>query len=165
MKQVLWIAAGILAAGIAALGTLAQEGKLAQQRLAPSEFPWSQSVANRPGSGMQPGLDTIFVAGDGSKHDLYSIVFKIPAHTAIQPHSHRDDRSCFVLEGHWYFAYGIKRDESKFKVLPPGSYYAEPGGAVHFAGTKDEPVLLECTGVGPTSTTFVNAADDPRNKK
>jgi quercetin dioxygenase-like cupin family protein len=165
MKKSRWIAlgSGVLCAVIPALAVVATS-KLVAQRLTPSEFPWSQNVANRPGSGMQPGVDTVFVAGDGTKHELYSIVFKIPAHTAIQPHSHPDDRLCFVLSGQWYFAYGSKRDESKFKTLPPGSSYTEPGNTVHFAGTRNDNAVLECTAVGPTGTTFVNPADDPRNK-
>ena len=166
MNRTRWmiLGGGILLAVIPACALVATS-KLKAQRLTPSEFPWSQNIANRPGSGMQPGLDTVFVAGDGTKHELYSIVFKIPAHTAIQPHSHPDDRLCFVLSGNWYFAYGSKRDESKFKVLPPGSNYNEPANMIHFTGTKDDNVLLECTAVGPTGTTFVNPADDPRNKK
>lgn len=166
MNRTRWmtLGGGILLVAIPACAVVAKS-ELVAQRLTPSEIPWSQNVANRPGSGMEPGLDTVYAAGDGTKHKLYSIVFKIPAHTSIQPHSHPDDRSCFVLSGTWYFAYGSKRDESKLKALPPGSSYTEPAHMIHFAGTKDESALLECTAVGPTGTTFVNPADDPRNKK
>ena len=166
MNKTRWVVlgGGILLAVIPACAVLLTS-KLLAQRLTPSEIPWTQSVANRPGSGMEPGLDTVYVAGDGTKHELYSIVFKIPAHASIQPHSHPDDRSCFVLSGTWYFAYGLKRDESKFKVLPPGSSYTEPANMIHFAGTKAEAATLECTAVGPTGTIFVNPVEDPRNKK
>ena len=34
-----------------------------------------------------------------------------------------------------------------------------------FAGTKDREAIVECTAIGPTGTTFVNPADDPRNQK
>lgn len=34
----------------------------------------------------------------------------------------------------------------------------------HFAQTGDEEVVAACTGMGPTGTTFVNAADDPRRR-
>jgi quercetin dioxygenase-like cupin family protein len=108
-----------------------------------------ESVSNQPGSGMRPGLDTVFVAGDGNEKELYSLVFKAPANTAIQPHSHPDDRSCFVLSGLWYFGYGTVRDEAKLEALPPGSNYTEPAGTVHFAGTKGQEAIVECTGVGP----------------
>jgi len=157
-------AAGALLA-IISVGALAEKGKLPEQRMTPSELPWSKSVSNLPGSGMQPGIETVYVEGDGTEKELYSMVFRIAPHTTIQPHSHPDDRSCFVLSGLWYFGYGPVRDEAKMRALPPGSNYTEPAGAVHFAGTKDKGVLLECTAVGPTGTTFFKASDDPRNKK
>ena len=114
---------------------------------------------------MRPGLMTIFVNSDGKLNELYSQVFKVPPITAIPPHSHPDNRACFVLSGIWYFGYGTVRDETKLKALPPGSYYTEPAGAMHFAGTRDQEAIVECTAVGPTGTTFVNRADDPPNKK
>lgn len=143
----------------------AQERKLVQQRITADEIPWSKSVSNRPGSAMLPGLETVFVVGDGQQKELYSLVFKVPPNTAIQPHSHPDERSCFVLSGLWYFAYGTVRDETKLKALPPGSNYTEPAGVAHFAGTREQEAIVECTAVGPTGTTFINPADDPRNKK
>ena len=160
----IWVAAGVLLT-IIPFDVVAQKGKLALQRITLAELPWTQSVSNRPGSGMRPGLDSVFVTGDGNEKELFSLVFKAPANTAIQPHSHPDDRSCFVLSGLWYFGYGTVRDEAKLKAVPPGSNYTEPSGTVHFAGTKDQEAIVECTGVGPTGTTFVNPADDPRYKK
>ncbi len=160
----IWFAAGVLLTIIPPkIG--AQTGKLVPQRITSAEIPWSKSVSNQPGSAMRPGLETIFVTGDGKEHALYSLVFKVPPHTTIPAHSHPDDRSCFVLSGLWFFGYGTVRDETKLKALPPGSNYTEPSGTIHFAGTKDQEAIVECTAVGPTGTTFANPADDPRNKK
>jgi quercetin dioxygenase-like cupin family protein len=147
------------------LSVVAQKEKLLPQRLTPAEFPWSKSVSNQAGSAMRPGLETVIVAGDGMRNSLYSLVFRVPPNTSIPPHSHPDDRSCFVLSGLWYFGYGSVRNEAELKALRPGSNYTEPAGAIHFAGTKEQEALVECTAVGPTGTTFVNPADDPRNKK
>jgi len=147
------------------LSVVAQKEKLIPQRITPAEFPWSKSATNQAGSAMRAGLETVIVAGDGKQNSLYSLVFKVPPNTAIPPHSHPDDRSCFVLSGLWYFGYGSVRNEADLKALPPGSNYTEPAGAIHFAGTKEQEALVECTAVGPTGTTFVNPADDPRNKK
>lgn len=147
------------------LSVVVQKGKLIPQRLAPAEIPWSKSASNQAGSAMRPGLETVIVAGDGKENSLYSLVFRVPPNTAIPPHSHPDDRSCFVLSGLWYFGYGSVRTEADLKALPPGSNYTEPAGATHFAGTREQEALVECTAVGPTGTTFVNPADDPRNKK
>lgn len=147
------------------LSLVAQKDKLVPQRITSAEIPWSKSVSNQAGSAMRPGLETVFVAGDAKQNNLYSLVFKVPPSTAIPPHSHPDDRSCFVLSGVWYFGYGSARSEAGLKALPPGSNYTEPAGTIHFAGTKEQETIVECTAVGPTGTTFVNPADDPRNKK
>jgi hypothetical protein len=92
------------------------------------------------------------------------MVFRITTHTAAtQPRSHPD--SCFVLSGLRYFGCGNALDEAKLKALTPGSNCTESTGAVHFAGTNDRGVVLECTAVVPAGARFVNPADDPRNKR
>jgi quercetin dioxygenase-like cupin family protein len=146
---------------IAGSGALAQE--IPEQRLAPDKFKWPQSQPNQAGSAMTQGLQTIFVVGDGTSKRLFSLVFRVPPNTKIAPHSHPDERSCFVLSGMWYFAYGIARNEEQLQALPPGSNYTEPAGRIHFAGTRDAEAIVECTAIGPTGTTFFNPADDPRN--
>ena len=150
---------------VSAFEITAQRKNIEEQRITPDEIRWTKSVSNQPGSAMRSGVETVFLVGDGRTNQLYSLVFKIPPNTAIQPHSHPDERSCFVLAGLWYFAYGSVRDATKLKALPPGSSYTEPAGAAHFAGTTEQGAILECTAVGPTETTFVNSSDDPRNKK
>jgi quercetin dioxygenase-like cupin family protein len=106
----------------------------------------------------------VIIEGNAKAPGLFTIMFKLPPNTKVPPHSHPDVRSCFVLSGTWYFAYGEVRDETQFKALPVGSHYTEPAGMNHFAETRDEPVVAECTAIGPTGTTFVNPADDPRKK-
>ena len=166
MKERTFIMFGVPISLVLILATLwAQARQIVPQRIPLSEIPWDKGRRELPGSAMRQGLETMFVAGDGNQTGLYSLMFKVPAQTAIPPHSHPDDRSCFVLVGVWFFGYGTVRDEAQLKVLPPGSNYTEPAGAVHFAGTQDEEAIVECTGIGPTGTTFFNPADDPRNKK
>ena len=149
--------------GAVSISATAAIAEVPQQRLPAEKFPWPQSQANAAGSAMRPGLETIFVLGDGKSKEIFSVVFRVPPNTKIPPHSHPDERSCFVLSGMWYFGYGTERDESKLQALPAGSSYTEPANQVHFAGTKDVEAVAECTAIGPTGTTFFNPADDPRN--
>jgi quercetin dioxygenase-like cupin family protein len=147
------------------LSLFGDRGKVPPQRFTPAEIAWPKTAANQAGSAMRPGTETVFLVGDGKSNELYSLVFRIPPNTVIPPHSHPDERSCFVLSGLWYFGYGSARSESGLKALPPGSHYTEPAAAPHFAGTKAQEAVLECTAVGPAGTMFVNPADDPKNKK
>jgi hypothetical protein len=40
-----------------------------------------------------------------------------------------------------YFGYGLIAGAAEEKALPAGSFYTEPGGVAHFAGTKADPVI------------------------
>ena len=81
----------------------------------------------------------------------------------IQAHSHKDDRVATVPKGTWYFGYGDTFNEAALKALEPGSVYAEPPNQPHFARTRGE-VIIEIVGYGPSSTTYVNPADDPTKR-
>ncbi|MDX2264129.1 MAG: cupin domain-containing protein [Hyphomicrobiales bacterium] len=120
------------------------------------EIPWPKDQSQQLGSSQTPGLNTVMIVGDGETNRLYSIMFRVPPNARIAPHSHPDNRSCFVLTGLWRFAFGDRYDETKLLDLPPGSHYTEPGGRAHFAATGPQGALVQCTAVGPTATTFVD---------
>jgi quercetin dioxygenase-like cupin family protein len=134
-------------------------------RVAADEVPWPAPAGPTEGTAMRSGLQIVVISGDAKAPALYTMMLRLPPNTQIPPHSHPDVRSCFVLSGTWYFAYGDARNPAELKALGPGSHYTEPAGMNHFAETRDEPVVAECTAVGPTGTTFVNPADDPRNRR
>ena len=95
------------------------------------------------------------------KPRLYTLLLRAGPNIRALPHSHQDDRVATVISDMWYIGYGETFDEAGLKELPPGSFYTEPRGSNHFAMTKDEPVVIQITGMGPTSTTYVNPDDDP----
>jgi len=117
-----------------------------------------------PGSSNLSAVQVIVIHGDPSEPGLYTILLKVAANTKIPAHLHPDDRIGTVVSGTWYFGYGDQFDESKLKKLPVGSVYSEIPGQNHFAMTKNEPVICEITGYGPSGVTYVNAADDPMKK-
>jgi hypothetical protein len=118
-----------------------------------------------PGSSNLNAVQVIVIYGDPSKAGLYTILLKVAAHTKIPAHLHPDDRVGTVVAGTWYFGYGDKFDERQLKELPAGSIYSEVQYQNHFAMTKDEPVIVEITGYGPSGVTYVNPGDDPGNRK
>jgi len=133
-------------------------------RTAVDEIPWPAESVRQEGTAMRSGLQTVVVAGDAKARGLYTMMVRLPPNTKVPPHSHPDERSCLVLSGTWYFAYGDVRDDAQLKALPAGSHYTEPAGMNHFAETRGDSVVAACSAVGPTGTTFVNPADDPRNR-
>jgi len=92
---------------------------------------------------------------------LYTILLRVPPHTRIAAHSHTDDRIATVVSGTWYFGYEREFDTARLQALPPGSFYTEPPGKAHFAETRDRPVMVQISGVGPTGTTYVRAEKYP----
>jgi pimeloyl-ACP methyl ester carboxylesterase/uncharacterized RmlC-like cupin family protein len=141
------------------------ENDLGEKRLTPSEFKFPQQGNPGTGSSGVGGIQTVVLKGDPNESGVYTIMLRVPAHTQIAAHSHRDDRVATVVSGTWHIGYGDKFDESKLKPLPPGSFYTEPPGRNHFAETGDEPVVVQITGFGPSSTEYVDPAQDPRARK
>jgi pimeloyl-ACP methyl ester carboxylesterase/uncharacterized RmlC-like cupin family protein len=136
-----------------------------ETRLTPSEFKFPQQGNPSTGSSGVGGIQTVVLKGDPNETGVYTIMLRVPAHTQIAAHSHRDDRVATVVSGTWHIGYGDEFDESKLKALPPGSFYTEPPGQNHFAETSDEPVVVQITGFGPSSTEYVDPAQDPRARK
>ncbi|HEY5758352.1 MAG TPA: alpha/beta fold hydrolase [Steroidobacter sp.] len=125
-----------------------------QARLTPNEIgAMSHSGASTGTSGVA-GIQTRVLKGDPTKPGLYTIQLTVPANTTIKAHTHADDRIATVVSGTWYFGYGTAFEPKALKALSAGSFYAEPPEA-HFARTGDTPVVLHITGVGPTSTHYV----------
>jgi len=116
-----------------------------ERRLTPAEL---TTLAGTPGLRVEMSA----LVGDSSRPGLYSVRVSIPAHTRVQPHTHRDNRAVLVLSGTWHMGYGARFAPEALKALPAGSFYTEPAGQPHFAETQDEPVVLIVTGYGPSDT-------------
>jgi hypothetical protein len=52
-----------------------------------------------------------------------------------------------------------KGNDADMLVLGPGGFYTEPANTAHFAFTGDKAATVFITGVGPTDTQYVDAAD------
>jgi pimeloyl-ACP methyl ester carboxylesterase/quercetin dioxygenase-like cupin family protein len=136
-----------------------------EKRVTPSEFKFPPQGNPGTGSSGVSGIQTVVLKGDPNENGVYTIMLRVPPHTQIAAHSHGDDRVATVVSGTWRIGYGDKFDESKLKALPPGSFYTEPPGKNHFAETADELVVVQITGFGPSSTEYVDKAQDPRLRK
>ena len=100
------------------------------------------------------GIQTVVLSGDPARAGPYAIELKIPAHTHIAAHSHRDNRLAMVVSGEWHFGYGSKANDAQTSVLTQGAFYTEPANAPHFAFTGDQPATVFITGTGPSDTHF-----------
>lgn len=144
----------VLAAAMLATGT-APAADVQQARLTPAEIAALPKDGAGPGTSGLTGIRTTVLAGDPARAGPYTIELRVPAHTSIQAHTHRDARTAIVVSGTWYFGYGTKADPAVVKRLPPGSFYSEPAADPHFALTRDQPAVVYITGWGPTDTAYV----------
>jgi uncharacterized RmlC-like cupin family protein len=133
-----------------------------QRRLTPADIAAMAKGGAGAGTSGVSGIQTTVLFGDPTASGPYTIALRVPAHTRIAAHTHRDDRAAVVVSGTWFFGYGSSADETGLRALEPGSFYTEPAGAPHFAMTRDEAATVYITGFGPTDTHYIDAATDPR---
>ena len=107
------------------------------------------------------GVQTTVLSGDPNAPGPYAIEIRVPPHTRIAAHRHRDNRAAIVVSGEWHFGYGEEASEAAATTLGPGGFYTEPASVAHFAFTGNAPTVVYITGQGPTDTKYVNPADDP----
>jgi quercetin dioxygenase-like cupin family protein len=102
------------------------------------------------------GIQYMLVEGDLQKPGPYVVRVKFSPGTMSMPHFHQEDRLATVLKGTWYTGTGELFDPDNTVPLPPGSFMKHPAGQAHYDGAKDEEVILQLIGVGPSVTTFIN---------
>jgi len=90
--------------------------------------------------------------GDPSKPGYYVILLKWLPHNNSRPHYHPNDRFITVLSGTWWVQTGAKYDPAGFKPIPAGSFVVHTGKEIHYDGAKDEPCLLQISGMGPETS-------------
>jgi hypothetical protein len=137
---------------LAATSLLGQQDNKAFVRIAPDKVPW---IADADGSGVERAT----LAGDPAKEGLYVIRIKFPRGTMSRPHYHREDRYAVVLKGTWWTGTGGDFVPDKTVPVPVGGFMKHPAGEHHFDGAKDEEVILQIVGYGPSTTTRLRPQD------
>lgn len=150
MRAAMFVMAGGLALcfSLVAAPAGAQTDAKGFVRLTPEQTEW-KDVPN--GHGVQMAV----VSGDPGKAGLYVIRVKFPPGIMSAPHFHPEDRHAVVLRGTWYTGTDETWDPERTVALKPGSYMKHPAGAVHYDGAKDEEVIVQIAGFGPSGTTEV----------
>jgi quercetin dioxygenase-like cupin family protein len=98
------------------------------------------------------GIHTAAVLGDPSKPGVYVTRLRFVKGTRIVPHMHPDQRVAVVLSGSMLFGYGNAFDETKLTQMNAGSTWTEPPNTAHFGWAKDEDVVIQVVGLGPSGT-------------
>jgi len=110
------------------------------------------------------GAQLAVISGDPFKDGLYVVRLKMPKGYAIAAHNHPTSEFVTVLSGNFHIGMGDKLDKKKALVLTAGGFGEAPAKMNHYAWVTSETVV-QVHGQGPFAITYVNPADDPRNRK
>lgn len=113
---------------------------------------------------LPPGAQLAVMAGDPASKGFISLRAKMPAGYKVPPHWHPTDEHVTVLSGTFLLGQGDTMDPKTAHQLKAGGYINAMANMHHYAIAKTA-VVLQIDMMGPFEITYINAADDPRNKK
>jgi ketosteroid isomerase-like protein len=113
---------------------------------------------------LPPGAKLAVVSGDPSKAEPFTIRAQVPAGYKVPPHWHPGDENLTILSGTVALGMGDAWDEASMKSVGTGGYAGLPAG-MHHSFLAKTAATFQVHGMGPFEITYVNAADDPRQKK
>jgi hypothetical protein len=143
LAVLLAVLAGLLATGPAAFGDRDAQGFVV---VPPEQVAW-KDVPN------SMGVQVAVMEGDPAQPGIYVVRVKFPPGVMDINHFHPDDRHVVVLKGTWYAGTGDEFAPERTVGLKPGSYMKHPAGGHHYDGAKDEEVIVQIVGYGPSGTT------------
>lgn len=126
---------------------------------APADLQWKPGPPSLP-----PGAQVVVLEGDMTKEGPFVIRARFPGGYHIPPHTHPKTEHITVISGNFMIAMGEKLDRASARSLPAGSFGMWPAGMKHTVWVEGE-TIVQLHGTGPWGITYLNLADDPRNKK
>jgi len=102
------------------------------------------------------GWQMAMITGNPEKAGAYyAYLLKAPAGGKAPPHYHQNTENVTVLSGTILFGLGDTMNQSAMKAFNPGTVASIPGGVHHYAMAKTD-MVIEISGIGPDTTTFIH---------
>lgn len=145
--------------GTPLIGTEREQDHSSHVMISSDQVKWGPAPPSLP-----PGAQLAVLDGDPSKVGApFTMRVKFPGGYKVPPHWHPIDENVVVLKGVLMMGVGEKFNEAGAREMREGTFAKMPKETRHFAWTKAE-TIIQVHGIGPFEVTYVNAADDPRNK-
>ena len=109
-----------------------------------------------------PGVTFVVIAGNPREAGPYTIRAKFAPGVMSRPHWHPEARYVTVLKGTWWAGEGEVLDPNKTIPVKAGGFAIHTPGKVHYDGAKDEEVIVQISGIGPSGTNVVNPAPEAK---
>ena len=123
----------------------------------PEDLKWENAAS------LPPGAKVAVIEGRMSEAGPITARVKLPANYRIPPHFHATQERVTVLSGTVNIGMGDKFDPQKTTAMKPGTVLLMPPKMHHFAWTSEE-TIFQLNVTGPWTVTYLNPADDPRNR-
>lgn len=150
------LAASLLAPSApAAAGEQVMAGHIS---MLPAEIKWVEAPATGPGAQMA------VLEGDLKQAVPFTFRLRLPPDFRIAPHTHPIFERVTVLSGTFHLGIGETFEPAKARAYPAGGVTMMPPGMPMFAFAGKEGTTVQIHGTGPWGITYLNPADDPRNK-
>jgi quercetin dioxygenase-like cupin family protein len=124
----------------------------------PPAIQWTAAPAALP-----PGARSALLYGDPAKPELFVMRIWFPKGYRIAPHLHPLPEVVTVISGTLKMGFGKTAERRNTELLRAGTFMVTPANAPHYA-FFDEDTVLQLSTTGPWSLTYLNPADDPRNR-
>jgi len=109
-----------------------------------------------------PGAANAVVWGNpATAGQLYIVRNRFSPGAFSPPHFHPETRYITVLKGTWWVGSGPKFDKDATTPVPAGSTVVHHANQIHWDGAKDEEVVVQIMGVGPSATVRVDEGGRP----
>lgn len=150
----------------AAAAKAAPAGSAHVKAYSPDDVKWTAAPNALPA-----GAQIAVLEGDPMKPGPYTMRLKLPNNYRIPPHYHAKTEHVTVLNGNIRVGMGDTFDEKSMNGFGAGSFAVIDAGAHHYAMVRNDNILkgkdtiIQLHGEGPWEIHYVNASDDPRNKK
>ncbi len=124
----------------------------------------SADVKWGPAPPMLPaGAQMAVMSGNPAANGFVSVRASVPAGYTVPPHTHPTDEHVTVLSGSMAFGMGDKMDPAMETTVASGGYFVAQALMHHYARATEASVI-QIDMEGPFDITYINPADDPRNK-
>ena len=110
------------------------------------------------------GAKMAVVSGDPTKTGQYVVQLSMPNGYRVAPHFHPTAESVEIKFGQLKIGMGDMVDAKAMKTLKKGDKENIAANMHHYVMARGKTVV-EVSGTGPFVLTYVNATDDPQNKK
>ena len=124
-----------------------------------SSVTWGDGPPSLP-----PGAKLAVISGDPSVAGPFTVRAQVPAGYKVPPHWHPGDENLTILSGTVALGMGDVWDEKAMRPVGAGGYAGLPAQMHHYFLAKTA-ATFQIHGMGPFAITYVNAADDPQQKK